>query len=667
MKLRMKILIPIITILILSITSLGVFGFIKVKDIAIKMLNNELVNALRTVEGTMKERLDIMDITKESLNNKNIFLAKSVAEIIASDNNMLTTKNMIQLAKELGVDEIHVTDKDGKLAYGTSEEFFGFDFHSDEQTKPFLKILEDENFTMAQEPTKRGTDGKLFQYIGVSRIDQPGIVQIGVRPEVIEELMSKMDLQALVERINIGEDGSVFILDKNGIEIANPIKKYIGIDVGKYDWGKEIMRKGEGSIRYELDGMDKHIQFKRVNDYIIVATIPASVYLIHINELKSNMIIILITSIVLAVLLISVFTNKNVIKPLKELVAAMEGAGNGDFRVTLSVKSKDEIGLLSSSFNKMTENIKKLVKDVQEIAINSENTSQIIAATAEEMGISSTDVARSIQEIAAGATSQAIEAGEGLNVINILAEKIVAISDKSQITVSNATNMKDKNEFGIKTVAALKDKFGENNKATMEVAEKIQELSSKSQSIGNIINAINGIAEQTNLLALNAAIEAARAGEAGKGFAVVAEEVRKLAEESSVATNEIQKIIEAISQVIINTEKTMDHASQLVEEVDSSLEDTSEAFSEIKISAHEVLNNIELLSNDVDEINTSKDKVIMSIENISAITEESAAATQQVSAAAEEQTASIEETVSGIQELDSMLKTLSESVKVFKV
>ncbi|MCB0368242.1 MAG: hypothetical protein KDD45_02095 [Bdellovibrionales bacterium] len=71
----------------------------------------------------------------------------------------------------------------------------------------------------------------------------------------------------------------------------------------------------------------------------------------------------------------------------------------------------------------------------------------------------------------------------------------------------------------------------------------MNDISSSSKKIEEIITVIDDIAFQTNLLALNAAVEAARAGEQGKGFAVVADAVRSLAQRSSVSAKEISNLI----------------------------------------------------------------------------------------------------------------------------
>ncbi|ATW28133.1 methyl-accepting chemotaxis protein [Candidatus Formimonas warabiya] len=83
-----------------------------------------------------------------------------------------------------------------------------------------------------------------------------------------------------------------------------------------------------------------------------------------------------------------------------------------------------------------------------------------------------------------------------------------------------------------------------------ELGSISQETTSQVGETDEIIEVIRKIADQTNLIGLNAAIEAARVGEHGRGFAVVAEEVRKLAQSSSVSTKNIRQTLDKIKGAV---------------------------------------------------------------------------------------------------------------------
>src|SRR5690606_17590403 len=99
-----------------------------------------------------------------------------------------------------------------------------------------------------------------------------------------------------------------------------------------------------------------------------------------------------------------------------------------------------------------------------------------------------------------------------------------------------------------------------------EVRDVIIQTNDSSIKIGQASNVISSIAQQTNLLALNAAIEAARAGNAGKGFAVVAEEIKNLAQQSSLSTNVIDEIVSELQHNSANAVKTMEKVAMITEQ-----------------------------------------------------------------------------------------------------
>jgi methyl-accepting chemotaxis protein len=102
---------------------------------------------------------------------------------------------------------------------------------------------------------------------------------------------------------------------------------------------------------------------------------------------------------------------------------------------------------------------------------------------------------------------------------------------------------------------------------------------------------------------MNAAIEAAHAGESGAGFSVVADEIRHLAETSSVQSkairNEIKSIQQAIGEVVFSASESAHAFDELITRVGSIGEVVNEFAETMRLQQDEVRK----VSNSLDEMN----------------------------------------------------------------
>lgn len=225
---------------------------------------------------------------------------------------------------------------------------------------------------------------------------------------------------------------------------------------------------------------------------------------------------------------------------------------------------ESQIGDLVNETVKRTGTLHSSAEQVKEHASEIVDTSNISRRSANEAGMSA-------QTVASGSEEMAIS----------IAEIRDRIEDSLEITVRARTEADG-------------------------AAKQVQELSTKAQNIGDIINLINDIADQTNLLALNATIEAARAGESGRGFAVVASEVKSLAAQTAQATEQIASQINEVQSVSESAKQSVDAINKVITEVDSTSQDIASsvtqqtaAVAEISRAATTAAQHVDILESNV--------------------------------------------------------------------
>lgn len=484
----------------------------------------------------------------------------------------------------------------------------------------------------------------------------PGTTPVGVVTYVPDGEF----LNNIIRSIKVGKGGAAFMLDKNGITIADVNSELVGVEdsvalgdtnpkLKKYSAICKKMVAGEnGTGSYSYGGKTKVVAYSPVPD--------TDGWSIGVAAVRSEFLGMFFIAILLTIAFVVIFTiigvrsgvnlGKVVAAPLSKAVDRLKLLAEGDIHSEVpEAEENDEtailLGCMSETIRDLNTIITNISSDLAELAdgnflidVNDNykgDFAQISASfrdivsslstalgeidiNAESVRKGATDLAGASQLLAEGATDQA-------SAVEELTATMTDISEKIHINAENAEKVR-----GI--VSGMNDQVTESNaqmKQSMEAMEKIREASDK---IAEIISSIEEIASQTNLLALNASIEAARAGEAGKGFAVVATQVGTLSEQSSEAAKNTKQLIQnAIKAVEEGTRLANSTAESLLLVVDNA-KAVGDAIDAIALASEEQ-------ADATGQVTEGINQIAQVVESNSATSEESAAASQELSAQAD--------------------------------
>ena len=242
--------------------------------------------------------------------------------------------------------------------------------------------------------------------------------------------------------------------------------------------------------------------------------------------------------------------------------------GKGDLNHQLKVSGTDELGQVSSNFNRF-------------LRLLADSILQVVNVTDPLL-----DSSRSLKQRMEDATKATQQQSQDASTVQVSMEdmrhSVIEISQNARQAASAAQVAEKEAMQGMNVVQRTIDISQDLNKGIQVASSSINELARDTENVTSILNVITSIAEQTNLLALNAAIEAARAGEQGRGFAVVADEVRALASKTADATTEIRQVLQNLKTAAVSSVNTMNVALAKSSENETNAQNTGLALKSIQ-------------------------------------------------------------------------------------
>ncbi|WP_052728318.1 methyl-accepting chemotaxis protein [Domibacillus tundrae] len=384
-------------------------------------------------------------------------------------------------------------------------------------------------------------------------------------------------------------------------------------------------------------------------------------------NLKITILIFSILAIILG-LALAFYISRIIAGPVGKVAEAAKQIADGDLSFAdIQVKNKDEIGDMADSFNVMKQNLREVIREVNESSEQIAASSEQLTAGAEQTGNATEQITVSIQEVANGAESQTVSVEESAKALEEVTQGIQHMAENSSSIAESGAQLSEKAKQGGEYVEQTVQQM-ESIHQSVDVSDEVMKLlDNRSQEIGEITQVITSIADQTNLLALNAAIEAARAGEHGKGFAVVADEVRKLAEQSQQSSTQISQLIKEIQADMVRSTDSIGQVKADVQKGLGIVENTQSTFNEILHSMDSISTQIHEMAATAQQMSAGAEEVSATVEGISSISKQTSMHSQGVAASTEEQLASMEEITTSANELSKMAANLQEVMGKFKI
>ena len=437
---------------------------------------------------------------------------------------------------------------------------------------------------------------------------------------IVNSFIEMKNAEAFLVDVNSGtilaHRDSTRISTKLGAEGNTEYEKRVAEKIAEHDYDFCTL-EGNMTVFKEVSG----------TNWVLVSYIPTRIVMADMIRLRTLMVIISIISILVLCVVIERVTHV-VISPVKKLTQVITAMTDGDFTVSVTNESNDEIGVMSRSVERFIESMKRMLSTMGDIsgklgmqADSSDNVSREMYSAASIQSQSMSELNMTVDQLSVSVNEIADNATRLAGVVSDTKDDSANVENKMRETVEVSQKGRNDMEHVGEALQSIR--------ASIENLEAaVNKVGTASGEIVQIVQLIGNIAEETNLLSLNASIEAARAGEAGRGFAVVASEIGTLASNSTASVDHISRLIAQVNSLVGDTVKQASDSAENINESSKLIDTAIETFDVI-------FNNIQETSELIDQMVEKINQVDEVATNVAAISEEQAASSDEILATSE--------------------------------
>lgn len=319
-------------------------------------------NAVRTFQqieqmlaGNQKEIEEVTaEYSEACLRN-----AEAIDYMIQNDPSVLdSAEGLKNIARLVGVDEIHIFDDTGRIYAGTHPEYYDFTFDSGEQMAFFKPMLKDHSLKLVQEIVPNTAEEKLMQYSALWGKNGKFIVQVGMQPVKVMKTTEKNELSYLFSQFRVNLEADYYAVDiASGEVVGSTDLDCVGKNLTEIGLDEDSFSEYEKGFHAFVNGRNAYCVFQRAGDKYIGRVIASrDLY----RRIPGTTIVLAICLTAIAAVLnfaITRYMNRYVVDGIQSINEKLGRIAEGNLDEVIDVQSSAEFAELSSYINTMKKSI----------------------------------------------------------------------------------------------------------------------------------------------------------------------------------------------------------------------------------------------------------------------------------------------------------------------